>query len=73
MPIVGDRVFPGGGLAGVVQAEVFAQGVVAHGPAEVPVEFGEGGGGCQRSTKQLWMETSILLVWLKQEKGNWPC
>ena len=48
--IVGDRVFLCGGLAGVVHAEVPAQAIAAHGPAEGLVEFGEVEGSCQGET-----------------------
>ena len=44
--IVGDRFFPGGGLAGIVHAEVFAHCIAAHGPAEGLIEFGEVDGCC---------------------------
>ena len=66
--IVGDRVFPGGGLAGVVQAEVPAHRIAAHGPAEGLVEFGEVDGCCQGESNQVWRATSILQDNLKMNE-----
>ena len=58
--IVGNTVFFGGGLAGRVQAEVPAQAISAHGPAEGQVEFGEVDGRCQGETYQVYRTISIL-------------
>ena len=51
--IVRDRVCFGRGSACVVLAEVFAQGVAAHGPAEGLVEFGQVDGRSQCEIKQV--------------------
>ena len=58
--IMCDRVRFDRGSACVVQAEIFAHGVTAHGPAEGSVEFGEADGCCQYETKQVWEAISIL-------------
>ena len=67
--IVGDRIFFGGGLARVVQTEVPAQGVAAHGPTEGLVEFGEVDGCCQEEIYQVCRATSILQERLKMNEG----
>ena len=66
--IVGDRVFLCGGLARVVQAEVPAQAIAAHGPAEGTVEFGEIDGCCQGESNRVCVGTSILQENLKMEE-----
>ena len=45
--IAGDRLLLRGGRPGVVQAEVAAHRIAAHGPAEEQVELGQGNGCCQ--------------------------
>ena len=68
---MGDRVFFGGALAGIVHAEIPAQGVAAHGPAEGLVEFGEVDGGYQGGIYRVCRVTSILQEILKmnEERG----
>ena len=51
--IVRDRARFGKGSACVVQAEVVAQGVTAHGQTEGLVEFGQVDGGCQGESNQV--------------------
>ena len=68
MVVVGDRVFPSGRLARVVQAEVAAQGIATHSPTEGPVESGEVDGGCERETDQVCKAVSILQENLKMNK-----